>query len=539
MPSRLPGARLTAVLAALVAGLVPLAVDASPARAGPALGDDPYVAAATHPSGNGLWLLDGDGQVFAQGRAFDFGDVGDLRRAGKIGEIDAVDIVPTKSGRGYWIFDRAGGAYAFGDAAFYGSLPGVRAADPRVGSAPVVAAAVTPSGGGYYMLDAVGGIFSFGDAAFYGSVPGLRNAGVSIGDAAGVAFAVTPSGGGYVVMDAVGGLFTFGNAVFFGSIPGLRREGVKIGPASVRGVVIAADGGGYWMTDSAGGVFSFGSTSFHGSMPGRSLPFDLVDQAVLPDGSGYWMMDRTGRLAAFANAEQVPNIPTFSPSTTRAAGADLATSSFRDFGSHALIKTHDVDGAPVRLNPCRTHRYVILLGSAAPPNGADLIHEAVRQVSAETGIPFLYSGPTSESFFDTHGRTRVLLDHPGYGKGWTPILITLEPWGSNFPPEPGKGVQVGVTGNRNKRNYQGREVSLTAEVSVATDRGGLTPDFADGGGSMGKVLLHEMGHVAGLDHPSGGGQVMSDGSTSPTAYQGGDKEGLGKVGADAGCVLEP
>jgi hypothetical protein len=53
-------------------------------------------------------------------------------------------------------------------------------------------------------------------------------------------------------------------------------------------------------------------------------------------------------------------------------------------------------------------------------------------------------------------------------------------------------------------------------------------------------MVHELGHVAGLDHVQDRGQVMypSISSQSPDGYGAGDRSGLAELGAQAGCLRE-
>jgi predicted Zn-dependent protease len=69
---------------------------------------------------------------------------------------------------------------------------------------------------------------------------------------------------------------------------------------------------------------------------------------------------------------------------------------------------------------------------------------------------------------------------------------------------------------------------------------GLDKGF-NAGGSVGTLLLHELGHAVGLRHVSDDSQVMYPviGKTSPAGYAAGDRTGLAKVGRGAGCMHTP
>jgi hypothetical protein len=60
-------------------------------------------------------------------------------------------------------------------------------------------------------------------------------------------------------------------------------------------------------------------------------------------------------------------------------------------------------------------------------------------------------------------------------------------------------------------------------------------------GSRGRELMHELGHVVGLDHPHRGGrqQIMYPVLTRKPAHWGrGDLAGLRRVGAGGGCLTD-
>ena len=70
---------------------------------------------AATPSGNGYWLVAGDGGIFT------FGDA-HFRGAARLAyPTRIVGIATTPSGNGYWIASAGGGTLAFGDARPFGT----------------------------------------------------------------------------------------------------------------------------------------------------------------------------------------------------------------------------------------------------------------------------------------------------------------------------------------------------------------------------------------------------------------------------------
>jgi hypothetical protein len=60
------------------------------------------------------------------------------------------------------------------------------------------------------------------------------------------------------------------------------------------------------------------------------------------------------------------------------------------------------------------------------------------------------------------------------------------------------------------------------------------------GKTWGKVVLHELGHVLGLDHVVDPAQVMHPSLvSSPAAWGAGDLAGLRLLGPDSGCLSVP
>jgi hypothetical protein len=74
-------------------------------------------------------------------------------------------------------------------------------------------------------------------------------------------------------------------------------------------------------------------------------------------------------------------------------------------------------------------------------------------------------------------------------------------------------------------------------VVFDTVQDGLHPGFGPGL-SRGNLVLHELGHVAGLDHVQDAGQLMypSISAGAPDGYAAGDLNGLAQLGAGSGCL---
>lgn len=200
------------------------------------------IGMASTPSGNGYWLVNMAGQVFAFGDAPHRGQPSRLNKP-------IVGISATPSGRGYWLVATDGGIFAYGDARFYGSTGAIRLRRPIVGMAP------TPDARGYWLVASDGGVFTFGNGRFFGSAARIANQRI-------VGIAPTATGRGYWLAGARGGVYSFGDAPLLGgAATNLRYE--------IRGIAATPSGRGYWLAAGDGGVFARGDAPFYRWKPTR------------------------------------------------------------------------------------------------------------------------------------------------------------------------------------------------------------------------------------------------------------------------------
>lgn len=180
------------------------------------------------------------------------------------------------------------------------------------------------------------------------------------------------------------------------------------------------------------------------------------------------------------------------------------------------------DGSAVRWNPCESVDWV-LNPTGAPDEAATLVADAFQRVGATTGLQFRYLGTTTEPATDN----RPTIDVDRYGRDWSPILVS---WTSPTDDvalresDQGLAVPVAVDG-----------VFVTAQILLNADRW-LAPDFTERSVSWGGVLVHEIGHVVGLDHVEDPEQLMYRyAGSGPVRFGSGDLAGLAAVGAQSGA----
>ena len=160
--------------------------------------------------------------------------------------------------------------------------------------------------------------------------------------------------------------------------------------------------------------------------------------------------------------------------------------------------------------------------------------QALRRVTRATGIEFRSVGTTSETFIRAYQRMRyegvvrkaelilIWVDHDGYTK----ILRLL---GDPRPSIAFAKTMAGLFADQDQ--YFGGIIVMDADATA-------TPGFGYRY-AHGSVLLHELGHIMGLDHVKDPDQLMYSGRYPNYGlhdFGAGDLEGLRRIGMDAGCL---
>ncbi|QSR25390.1 hypothetical protein CFH99_07100 [Nocardioides aromaticivorans] len=192
-------------------------------------------------------------------------------------------------------------------------------------------------------------------------------------------------------------------------------------------------------------------------------------------------------------------------------------------GVHAFLQTQPGHPRqPVAWDPCREIRYEVNPDGA--PGDADdavaFVQDAVEEVSALTGLQFDYVGetdrrPSWEASLVPRGRSE-------------PVLVA---WADEDEVDELSGDVAGVGGAVSQqapaggwRRYVTGQVTLDSDVYEQLD------DERDGEARGRAILLHELGHLVGLDHVDSPAELMFADEVGLLDFGTGDRNGLVRLG---------
>ncbi|MFN8148128.1 MAG: matrixin family metalloprotease [Candidatus Nanopelagicales bacterium] len=180
---------------------------------------------------------------------------------------------------------------------------------------------------------------------------------------------------------------------------------------------------------------------------------------------------------------------------------------------------------PITWSPCRPIHYVVR--QQGMPDGAlRLLQSAMAEITTYSGLRFVYDGPTTEGPV----AERALYQPALYPDAWAPVLVTfgtpstdagetvpdLAGWARPRDVAAPDGTFVFVTG----------EIDLDAAWARATIMSGDSKEVR-------AVMLHELGHLVGLDHTDDRRLLMNSDNVGVTDFAPPERAGLASVGAGA------
>jgi hypothetical protein len=173
-------------------------------------------------------------------------------------------------------------------------------------------------------------------------------------------------------------------------------------------------------------------------------------------------------------------------------------------------------GDPVAWNPCEPIHYVVN-PDGAPDDWEELVDEGVATVSGAAGLRFEYDGTTDDRDFtdrvDALGRPEPVLI------GWAD---------EDEVPE----LEDDVAGVAGPVTQTRRGLSRYVTGMVVLDRESFDDldGQLDGDDQQRAILMHELGHLLGLDHVDDPSELMFESNLGRTTLGDGDRRGLAILG---------
>ncbi len=191
-------------------------------------------------------------------------------------------------------------------------------------------------------------------------------------------------------------------------------------------------------------------------------------------------------------------------------------------GSYAFMVTDPQTATPVRWSPCRPVHYVIRPDGSIK-GGRKMIDDAFAGLSSATGLQFVNDGATSES--PTDQRSAYQPDR--YGKRWAPVLVA---WATPDEVLEFSTDVAGIAGPSAFSTPSGDGMLVSGTVYLDPVKLKDTRK-ALGAAEASNIVVHELGHLVGLDHVNDNTQLMFPApQPGVTGYQAGDLAGLAILG---------
>lgn len=193
-------------------------------------------------------------------------------------------------------------------------------------------------------------------------------------------------------------------------------------------------------------------------------------------------------------------------------------------GTYAFVETQPGGSEPVAYDPCRPVHWV-MRPDGAPPGATVLVEEALSRISVASGLRFVYDGTTDEGWSED----RALFQPDRYGDRWAPVLVS---WATPGEVPALEGTVAGVAGSQ-AVTAGGPWVFVTGTVTIDAGWAEGPARSPDGRARVRGVLLHEFGHLVGLDHVDDPAELMAPEYRGQEGFGPGDLAGLARLGRGA------
>ena len=193
-------------------------------------------------------------------------------------------------------------------------------------------------------------------------------------------------------------------------------------------------------------------------------------------------------------------------------------------GSFGFLFTQGGSDEPVTYSPCQPIHLVVNARRAIPGH-EQLLEGAVAEVSRTSGLQFVIDGET-----DRVPEQRSPRPQPN-GRGWEPVLVA---W-SDEDEVPELGGDVAGLGGSTSLAKGDRSWLVTGSVVIDGADMAELMERPDGPEAVRAVVLHELGHLVGLDHVDDRDELMYPEHIAQQTFGPGDRAGLAQLGSGE-CV---
>lgn len=186
-------------------------------------------------------------------------------------------------------------------------------------------------------------------------------------------------------------------------------------------------------------------------------------------------------------------------------------------GGFTFTRTQPSSTDPVTYSPCEAIHYVVD-DELSPARARGLVHAAVTEISAHTGLVFVFDGTTDE--------------RPARGPERREEGPALVSWST---PEavPGLAGDVAGLGGSTSRRVEtsGRWRYVSGQVVLDAPQFEEILQRPHGRRIARAIILHELGHLVGLGHVEDPTQLMSVHNEGILEFADGDRRGLALLGS--------